>query len=102
MQSVPKTDFSAYKFGQDAMNENLKDNTYLSKRNTDFATQYTTQGLKDYNSVYNELNKNVGFQSANQVDRDNTAKSIWEQMQKTQPTTPTTPTAPIDGTTVPT
>ena len=84
----------SYKFGQEAMVANQADNSYLSKRNTDFASDYSTKGLKDYQSVYNELNKNVNFQSATQQDKDNTTKSIWEQMQKTavQPTPATSNT----------
>lgn len=83
--STPKlnNNLGSYKFGQDAMVANQADNSYLSKRNTDFASDYSTKGLQDYQSVYNELNKNTNFQSATQEDKDNTTKSIWEQMQKT-------------------
>jgi len=77
------TALSGYKFGSDAMVANAKDNTYLSTRNTAYANDFSTKWLKDYQSVYNELNKNVNFQSATQQDKDNTTKSIWDQMQKT-------------------
>jgi len=81
----------SYKFGQEAMVANQADNSYLSKRNTDFASDYSTKGIKDYQSVYNELNKNVNFQKATQQDKDNTAKSIYDQLQKTAVTpTPAT------------
>lgn len=88
----------SYKFGQEAMVANQADNSYLSKRNTDFASQYSSQWLKDYQSVYNELNKNANFQSATQQDKDNTTKSIWEQMQKTAVTPTSNTPAPIDKT----
>lgn len=81
----------SYKFGQEAMVANQADNSYLSKRNTDFANDYSTKWIKDYQSVYNELNKNINFQNANQTDKDTTAKSIYDQLQKTAVTpTPAT------------
>jgi len=83
--ATPKlnNNLDSYKFGQEAMVANQADNSYLSKRNTDFANDYSTKWIKDYQSVYNELNKNINFQNATQEDKNNTAKSIYDQIQKT-------------------
>ena len=74
----------------------------MTKRNTDLANHYSTQGITDYTQIMKDLAKNQGYRTATQADQETTAKSIFNMMKPvnqnppTDTTVPTTPTPPAD------
>lgn len=77
-------------FGTTASQQNATDNTYLDTRNTWLATDYSAKGIKDKESIYNELSKNADFAAATEEDKQHTADEIFKKMGTVQPTDTTT------------
>lgn len=72
-------------FGQNATGQESQSPWFLQKRNDYLAQDFLKKGIVDQSSIFEELNKNPEFASADLADKENTARAVYERIWQQSP-----------------
>lgn len=67
-----------FKYGKDASASGIN----VPQRNYQLGAYYASKGMKDQQSIYNDLNNNPAYAGASEQDKQTTAQNILAQANK--------------------